>query len=238
MSSLSPSTASSLNNQAEESASVVVFERWWFTAGRQEMLPVRHCSLVAGQGEKEKTGNNFPICGDEFFHSVQIHHHSVNPSETHCHPFYHTAAGHEDPVSAVSVRRQLQLSLCSEGPWGHTVALAFGPHLLVSSLLAHALVALVALSNYTIILEGDGSWPLWQIPLKWGYLEESILFLFGNLFPAARTFFFSMYLAVFKDDKLMESASSYWYRWQQISMEENSTLVRLTSGANSSSTRL
>lgn len=54
---LSPSTASSLNNQAEESALVVVFERWWFTAGgRQEMLPVQHCRLVAGWwGEKDKT---------------------------------------------------------------------------------------------------------------------------------------------------------------------------------------
>lgn len=54
MSFLSPTTASSLNNQAEESASIAVFERWWFTAGgRQEMLPVQHCRLVAGWGERE-----------------------------------------------------------------------------------------------------------------------------------------------------------------------------------------
>lgn len=54
---LSPSTVPSLNNQAEKSASVVVLERWWFTtAGRQEMLPVQHCRLIAGHGKQGKTG--------------------------------------------------------------------------------------------------------------------------------------------------------------------------------------
>lgn len=37
--------------------------------------------------------------------------------------------------------------------------------------------------------------------------------------------------------EMYEIYASYWYRWQQISVEENSTLVRLTSGASSSSAR-
>lgn len=198
MSFLSPSTASSLNHQAEESASVVVFKRWWFTAGgRQEMLPVQHCRLVAGQGEKTGMWKGkikqiscmwrwvLPLCPN-----LQLQ----------CEPIWDSLplillhqqheAGHKDlrGISAVSVRRRLQLSLCSEGPWGHTAALAFGPHHLVSPLLAHASVALVAFGSYKIVLEADRNWWLWQTLLKWGYLAENLLSLSGNIFPAE--FFF------------------------------------------------